>query len=640
MSLKSDGIDSVRAFDLPAGIRTDGQYVKEPNIALIKWRSTWSDKFHQVYINGLYAGTTLDYQQRQLLVPVPTSPETPVRIEVFAVDSEYADTDFSSELDRPPVDNGRVTIILLRSQNLPMDAAVDIYFDNGIGQIDYDNPITDSPIRIWPAWQDKAGLGMSRFGLSDFGWDSAAAVGFGNGSFHYSTSAPMWKPGKYGSALEFDSERCIDCGTGKLGWDITNEISVVALVNQSASQGNTIFTRSGFVRPCRLSAYNNGRFKWWIYTDGTNCVINSTSVHATDGSEFVHVAGIWHSGNGKLYVNGVQEASESSSSGSLSFHNDSQPVGIGGTYEGSNYYYCFNGRIEYVFIYNRALSAEEVRWLYRQPFAMFARPIRPALIPVTTATVSLAGSASATSTGYAALNLAGSSSRIELSWLKEALFNGMTSNSFKLGTTLNLGWFWSRITGCSALYRGPNIEQVNFDAVLTVAEINAVEISSPDYLGHENNSTYFYIVRRYNNCGYQEHTLAASVKISLDANRELDKPKPNKIFAAKVEQVDIERVLLTWFYCPLEQSSHPIWFNIYYDDGSGQVDYENPLAVISYQGRKFYSHEIGSLETGKYLFTIRAKNINGNENGSLAHLAIELEDKNPDPIKILQAKTS
>lgn len=183
MSLYSNGIDSVRAFNLPAGIRADGQFVKEPRFALVKWRSIWSSKFHQAYVNGRYAGTTLNSQQRQLLVPIPTSPESAVRIEVFAIDSEYADTDFSSELGRPVVDSGRVTITLLRSQNLPMDAAADIYFDNGTGQIDYDNPITDTPIRIWPAWQDKAGLGMSQFGLSDFGWDSAAAIGFGNGSF-------------------------------------------------------------------------------------------------------------------------------------------------------------------------------------------------------------------------------------------------------------------------------------------------------------------------------------------------------------------------------------------------------------------------------------------------------------------------
>lgn len=183
MSLYSDGIDSVRAFDLPAGIWADGQFVKEPHVALVKWRSSWSDRLHQVYVNGRYAGTTLDSEQRQLIVPVSTSPECPVHIEVFAVEAEYADMDFSRELTKRAVDSGRVKIKLLRSQNLPMDAAADIYFDNGTGQVDYDNPITDKPIRIWPAWQDKAGFAMSRFGLSDFGWDSAAAVGFGKGSF-------------------------------------------------------------------------------------------------------------------------------------------------------------------------------------------------------------------------------------------------------------------------------------------------------------------------------------------------------------------------------------------------------------------------------------------------------------------------
>jgi hypothetical protein len=460
-----------------------------------------------------------------------------------------------------------------------------------------------------------------------------------NGSFHYSSTAPAWKPGKHGSALEFGSERCIDCGTGKFGWDLTNEISVVASVNQSASQINTLFARSGFVRPCRLSAYNNGRFQWWIYTDGTDCMINSTSNHATDGSEFVHVAGIWRPGDGRIYVNGAQEASESSSSGNLSFFNDSQPVGIGGTYEAGNYYYCWNGKIEYFFIYNRALSTEEVRWLYRQPFAMFAKPISPATIAITTGTVSLAGYVGAASAGSAALTLTGSLPKVELNWLKDALFNGMTSNALKLGTTLSLGWFWHRIAGCSALYRGPSIEQIDFDTVLTVAQINACKISPPNYLPHESSSTYFYIVRRYNHCGYQEHTLAASAKVSLNTEGQLDKPQPNKIFAAKAEQVDTDKVLLTWFYCPLEQDSQPDCFNIHCDNRTGQIDYENPLAAISFKGQKFYSYESSSFETGKYLFAIRAEDTDGNDNRSSACLSIELDDKCPDAIDILQAET-
>jgi hypothetical protein len=460
-----------------------------------------------------------------------------------------------------------------------------------------------------------------------------------NGIFNYSTAAPAWKSGRHGSCLEFGSERCIDCGTGKFGWDITNEISVVALVNQNASQANTLFARSGFVRPCRLSAYSSGRFKWCVYTDGTNCVINSTSNHATDGSECVHVAGIWRFGDGRLYVNGVQEAGESSSSGSLSFINDLQPVGIGGTYEAGNYYYCWNGRIEYVFVYNRVLSVEEVKRLYREPFAMFARPISPASIHVPEAIVSFAGLVSASSTGSATLTSTGSVPQVEPNWPTDALFNGMTANALKLGTALTLGRFWIRVAGCSALYRGPSMKQIDFEAVLAVAERDACEISPPDYLPHESSSTYFYVVRRYNHCGYQEHTLAAAAKLSLDADGELQEPLPNKISAAKAEQVDASKIRLTWFYCPLEQDSQPACFNIYHDNRTRQIDYENPLAEISFQGQKFYRYESDLIEPGRYLFAIRAENADGIENNSSARLAIELGGNDPDAINILQAET-
>ena len=183
MGLISSGIEKVRAFELPAGIWADGECVEARRTALIKWQSCLSDMFYQVYVSGRYAGTTVDSQQRQMIVPIPTSFRSAVRIEVFAVKAEQAGTDFNDEIAPSLADSGRVRIGLLRSQNLPIGATAKIYFDNGTGEIDYDEPLTDSPIRIWPAWQDKAGFGMSRFGVSDFGLDWAAGVGFGKGSF-------------------------------------------------------------------------------------------------------------------------------------------------------------------------------------------------------------------------------------------------------------------------------------------------------------------------------------------------------------------------------------------------------------------------------------------------------------------------
>jgi len=182
MGLIRSGIETVRALELPGGIRGDGGYVAVPRTALVKWRSSLSGKLHQVYVNGRFAGATGDSEQRRMVVHIPTSLEGAVRIEVFAVEAEEADTDFSDDIARRQADSGRVRIILLRSQDLPIDAVAEVFFDRGTGEIDYAEPLSKQPIKIWPSRQDKAGFGMSRFGAGDFGYDSAAAVGFGKGS--------------------------------------------------------------------------------------------------------------------------------------------------------------------------------------------------------------------------------------------------------------------------------------------------------------------------------------------------------------------------------------------------------------------------------------------------------------------------
>jgi len=185
MALIDSGIEKVRAFELSVGVWADGSYMPAPRVVLVEWRSSWSDKFHQIYVNGQYAGVTLETGQKQMIVQLPTSLEMPVRIEVFAVSAEDANTDFSSEFDSQNGDSGRVKITLLRSQDLPVGSIAQIYFDNGTGEIDYDNPLNTSPIRLWSVWQDKAGFGQSRFCFADFGFDGSAAVGLGKGNFGY-----------------------------------------------------------------------------------------------------------------------------------------------------------------------------------------------------------------------------------------------------------------------------------------------------------------------------------------------------------------------------------------------------------------------------------------------------------------------
>ncbi|HPC95215.1 MAG TPA: hypothetical protein PLU87_09745 [Sedimentisphaerales bacterium] len=185
MALCRDGIEDIRACVLPDGIGPDGRAAALSRAVLVTWRSRLEGMLYQVYVNRRLAGVTVDPHQRQMVVVGPSSFEAAVRVEVVAVEPREAHVDFGGQIGPQSNLSTRVRLVLLRSQNLPAGAALNIYSDRGTGQIDYDEPLNDASIPIWPCPQDKAGFGMSRFGDGDFGWDAAAAVGFGKGCFGY-----------------------------------------------------------------------------------------------------------------------------------------------------------------------------------------------------------------------------------------------------------------------------------------------------------------------------------------------------------------------------------------------------------------------------------------------------------------------
>lgn len=183
MSLLRDGIEDVRAFVLPDSIEANGDFVGISRSALVTWRSSLEQRLFQVYVNGQLAGVTLDSQQRKLVVQVPSSFESAVHCEVVSVEPKDADTSFADRIDPAASTGARVKLVLLRSQDLPTGATVNIYFDNGTGDVDYTERFNTSPIPIWPCPHDKAGFGLAQFGHGDLGYDSAAAVGYGKGCF-------------------------------------------------------------------------------------------------------------------------------------------------------------------------------------------------------------------------------------------------------------------------------------------------------------------------------------------------------------------------------------------------------------------------------------------------------------------------
>jgi hypothetical protein len=419
--------------------------------------------------------------------------------------------------------------------------------------------------------------------------------------------------------------------------------------------------------------------------------ISSTSAYAKTSRSYI--TSTWHSACGvwagqqdrRVYLDGGNKGTNTIDSEPFSTVDNTT---IAARHQNNVVDLYLSGRICCAFIWNRVLSDQEVAWLYREPFCMFEPATRPGFLYVGVGqTVFLTGGLSAQSTGTAALKAAraiagavpaqagangwlslpgevlltgtieaGSilsallaaaypaqwfqaSLHIKKDWLIGALFAGMTANTFKLSTVLSLGWFWLRHDGCSALYRGASMKQIDFVNVLTVTAPGACTVSPPSYLPHNSNSTYFYVIRRFNNCGYQERTLTAAARVCINAQGDLAEPCPNNIFARKAEQIDANKVSLLWFYYPLRQESEPVCFKIYGNGGTGQIDYGNVLAQVDYQGPRFYSFQTDELNTGTYLFVIKAEDSSGMQNGSSAELRIQLVASSPKAPSILSLES-
>jgi len=183
MSLISDGISQVRAFSIPAGFGTASPGPASPQVAIVRWQSSHDDKLHQVYVNGVLAGTTLDANQRQMVVHIPASLQTAARIEVFATDPADAWLDQYENSEPPQAQLGQVRLSFARLNQLPADAHADYFFDNGSGKIDYEQKLNSRPVNVWPGRAEQGGFALSRFGLDAFGFDGAAGPGFGLGCF-------------------------------------------------------------------------------------------------------------------------------------------------------------------------------------------------------------------------------------------------------------------------------------------------------------------------------------------------------------------------------------------------------------------------------------------------------------------------
>ncbi|MDD4062226.1 MAG: LamG domain-containing protein [Candidatus Pacebacteria bacterium] len=175
---------------------------------------------------------------------------------------------------------------------------------------------------------------------------------------------PTWANGKVGGALDFDgTDDYVNCGSGTSLDSITTQVSISQWIKFNTSQNTRCFifrrldtSHSSYA--IGVDDSTNNIIKFYTLTDTGNSNTLTSPLTYNDGN-WHNVVGVWNGTNKFLYIDGMQVAT-------IAFSGTMNNWGSANLYLGSlsGYAQFFNGSIDDIRIYNRALTAEEIRLIY------------------------------------------------------------------------------------------------------------------------------------------------------------------------------------------------------------------------------------------------------------------------------------
>jgi len=169
-------------------------------------------------------------------------------------------------------------------------------------------------------------------------------------------------PAGYGTALDFDGDGdYVDCGNSPM-FDITDAITVAAWVNIRGIAGEWRAVIAKGDNAWRISNYQSSQRMHFAFEDGSRGWQAANSDSELPLNEWHHVCGTYDLQNGgRIYIDGVLDGTNPDTGGITL---DTYNLYIGNNSQNPDRYW--DGLIDEVMIYNRALSAGEVAYLAGQ----------------------------------------------------------------------------------------------------------------------------------------------------------------------------------------------------------------------------------------------------------------------------------
>ena len=176
-----------------------------------------------------------------------------------------------------------------------------------------------------------------------------------------------WTTGKNGAALGFDGvDDVVYIGNSTSLNSVSTSVTIAAWVYRVANQPGGVSVVSRELNTTYYEHYyfgfEDGKYRWFVNT--SSGYSDTTIGSAAPLGQWVHLAGTYDGASVKLYVNGALQFTTSHTG---TFSSDTTGITIGASHNDATHQAIegFNGAIDEVTLYNRALSAQEVQQLYQ-----------------------------------------------------------------------------------------------------------------------------------------------------------------------------------------------------------------------------------------------------------------------------------
>lgn len=217
------------------------------------------------------------------------------------------------------------------------------------------SPITSAPS---PSVPEDIGSGLVGFWKMNEGSGRTLVDHSGNrnNANIVDVSGVSWVKGRDGFALRMDEPRGRYFSTvpHNSTLNMSNAVTISAWIRPGIKANRMIVSKApnGF----ELGTFENGKIEFRINreSDGSKYRLRSKKSYPTDGNTWIHVAATFDGTRSTIYINGV--ADNSANYSKTQIKTNTKPLVIGARDLG----YRWEGDLDNVMIYNRALSANEI----------------------------------------------------------------------------------------------------------------------------------------------------------------------------------------------------------------------------------------------------------------------------------------